>query len=91
MRKNKQPSESGSGDELDEKRMVTSGAWERGYHSPSPADLDDIKKDHATHTAPGSLSADEAIREVSGTAEAPQGELVPPADTDSSSTKLDAA
>lgn len=89
--KNSVFSERDSGDEADEKRMVTSGAWESGYHPPTPADREDIRKDHATHSAPDAVSADEAIREVSGTAETPEGDIVPPADADSSATKLDSA
>lgn len=73
----------------DERRMIKSGAWESGYHSPSDSDVEDIRKDHSTHTSPDAVSADEAIREVSGTAETQEGDIVPSGDIDSSATKMD--
>lgn len=73
----------------DERRMIKSGAWESGYHSPSESDVEDIRKDHSTHSTPEAVSADEAIREVSGTAEPQEGAEVPPGDADSSATKTD--
>lgn len=51
----------------DEKRMITSGAEEAGYHAPTDDDVQDIRKDHDAATT--GISADEAIRQVHGTAE----------------------
>jgi hypothetical protein len=73
----------------DERRMIKSGAWECGYRSPTLSDVYDIRKDHSTHSAPDAVSADEAIREVRGTAEIPEGNLPPPGGAESSATKTE--
>ncbi|RZA09049.1 MAG: hypothetical protein EOP11_02955 [Proteobacteria bacterium] len=53
----------------DERRMRISGAEESGYHAPTAQDIEDIKKDHHTHTAPNAVNADAFIRDGSSTGE----------------------
>lgn len=64
-------------EERDNIRMTRSGAAESGYHPPTPEDIEDLKKDHRTSTAPGGINADEAVRLNSSSGEAESEEDLP--------------
>jgi hypothetical protein len=51
-----------STEEKDALRMSRSGAAESGYHPPTQEDIEDLRKDHSTASAPGLVNADEEVR-----------------------------
>jgi hypothetical protein len=55
----------------DERRMERSGAAASGYHAPTAEDIDDIRKDHSTASAAGTINADEGVRRDSSESPGP--------------------